>query len=90
MSDWQSGSGRYYCNDITDFKNNSQYWWAAAQVLGLTPADFVKFLVENYKPDHISFNNNILVYSWNKEHYNKCHSFVLYVNKIARDRQFLI
>ena len=88
-SDWQSGSGEWNCNDVKDLAGISGYWWIPARMMDMTPAEFVKWLVENYHPDKISFNGKTLLYSWSKEHYSKCHKFVLDINSIARKKNFI-
>ena len=88
--EWQSSTDEWHCNDTSDLASVRGLWWVPARLLGLAPADYVKWLIKNYQPDHISFGNNVLLYSWDKNNYAKCHSFVLYINKTARDKKFII
>lgn len=87
--EWQSPTGYWHCNDVSDLAGISGYWWVPARMLGLTPADYVKWLIKNYQPDRISFNGKTLLFSWSKEHYGKCHKFVLDINREARNRKFI-
>lgn len=89
-SEWETPTG-WFCNDIEDLAGISGLWWIPARLLNMTPADYIQWLINNYKPDKIKFTkNNVLIYSWNKEHYQKMHSFVLYINRIARQKHFLV
>ena len=88
---WQSPTGKWYCNDTSDLAGIAGLWWVPARLMELTPAAYVKWLVETYKPDHITFtDNNVLIYSWDKEHYSLMHSFVLYINRVAKNKNFLV
>jgi hypothetical protein len=88
-TEWESASG-WHCNDVSDLAGISGYWWVPARLLNMTPVDFIKWLIENYKPDHVSFNGKTLLYHWDKDHYSNMHAFVLYINKIARNKNFFI
>ena len=63
--EWEQ-NGNWYCNDTSDLCSVRAKWWAPARMLNISPAEFVKMLVEKYKPDNISYNSetNVLVYSW--------------------------
>lgn len=86
--EWQSASGNWYCNDVSDLAGVSGQWWVPARMLQIEPYEFVKLLIEKYKPDNIGFNGKTLIYSWKTENYSKMHAFVLWLNKEARNRQF--
>lgn len=88
--EWQSPTGYWHCNDVSDLAGISGCWWVPARMLGITPADFVALLVEKYQPDKISFNGKTLLYSWKRENYGKMHSFVLWINATSRKKHFLV
>ena len=97
--EWQSPTGYWHCNDVSDLAGISGYWWVPARMLGITPADFVALLVEKYQPDQISFNGKTLLYSWKKEmaiiswtqkDYSYCHKLLLNTNKLLRDKKIMI
>ena len=95
MSEWQ-GSGGWYCNDTKDLGGISGKWWIPAKLLNKTPLEYVQWLVETYKPDTIRFIQNdncqdgLLLYSWKPENYGKMHQYVLFINKEARHKNFLV
>ena len=91
VSEWQStGSGLYYCNNVKDIAHGSGNWWIPARILNLTPAAFVEFLIKEYKPDKISYNEekNFLYYAWTTP--ENCHKWKLYINKQARKVNYII
>ena len=91
MSEWIDSAGNCHCNDTSDLSGISGYWWVTARLLDMTPANFVKWLVETYQPDYVSLSKyNQLYYWWNKEHYNKAHSYLLYINRISRQKNFIV
>lgn len=89
-SEWQSPTGQWHCNDVSDLGGQAGMWWIPAYLLGKTPSEYVEWLIDNYKPDHVHFNGKTFLYSWAKENYAKCHSFILYINKCARNKNFLV
>ena len=44
--EWQSSTGYWYCNDVSDLAGISGYWWVPARMLGITHAYFLALLVE--------------------------------------------
>jgi len=90
VSEWQGGSGQWYVNDTSHIASWASKWWAPARILNISPASFVQLLIDKYKPDRISFKDNVLLYSWNPEHYNLAHSYLLWLNKEARNRNIQV
>ncbi len=88
-SEWQSPTGQYHVNDVEDLAGNAGMWWMPCRVLDMTPAEYVKWLTEEYEPDYISFNK-ILSFSWSAKNYRKAHSYLLYINRIARQKKFYV
>lgn len=91
MTEWESGAGdRWYCNDTSDLGNGSGLWYHPARMLNISPAEFVKMLVEKYQPDNISYNfeTNVLVYSWSSQ--TAMRKFKNQINKIAREKNYQI
>lgn len=85
--DWQSPSGRWYCNDVSDLAGVSGLWYTPARMMGMTPAAYVEWVIKEFKPDDIFWNGKIFFFSWSK--YIDCHRFVLRLNKEARNRGFI-
>ena len=87
-TDWTSPSGFTYCNDVSDLTSVRSLWYTPARMLGITPAEYVKLLVERFRPDILKFGNNELIYGW--KDYSKAHTFVLWINREARNRNFIV
>ena len=90
MTEWQNESGLWYCNDVSNFAGGSGNWWNAARAWGKTPADFIEFLIKEYKPDKISYcvGSNLLIYAWRNQ--NNMRIFKNATNREARKRNFQI
>lgn len=91
MSEWESGAGdRWYCGDIEDLGNNSGAWWIPARMLGMKLTDYVDMLVNTFKIDYISYNQekNVLVYSWKNQ--NDMRKYKNWINAAARKANFII
>lgn len=89
-TEWESGSGRWYCNDVTNLGTVSSQWWVPARMLGISPAKFVALLIEKYKPDYIEFSGKTLIYSWSKDNQQYCHKFVKFINETSKKMSFLV
>lgn len=88
MKEWQGASGLWYCNNVDELALGSGNWWLPSRVLGITPAELIERLVKVYNVDRIHYNKekNFLNFAWTSEHYADCHKFVLYVNRMARNK----
>ena len=87
--EWQSGSGMWYCNDTSKLDGGGAKWWMPARALDLSLTDFILLLKDTYKATVVSYNptTDYLHYYWNN--YADCHKFVLYINRICRNKNFL-
>lgn len=84
--EWQSLSGRWYCNDTTKLPK----WWVPARMLNISVEEYIILL---YKTFHARIDKYIpetdeLIFSWDNQ--KDCHNFVLYINKQAKQKNFLI
>lgn len=88
--EWQGAGGYWHCNDISDLKNGSAAWYHPARMLNISPADFVKLLIERFKPDHIKFyeDANVLTYSWKSQAAMRLYKN--FINKKAREINYFI
>lgn len=88
--EWQGGSGVWYCNDTSDLCSVRALWWAPARMMNISPAEYVKWLIENFKPDHVSYNEerDVLIYSWDKQ--SDMRAFKNRLNALARKYNYVI
>ena len=89
-TEWQGANGNWYCNDVSDLSSVRSLWWAPARMLNLSPADYVKWLVENFHPDQVLYNQerDVLIYSWKK--IADMRVFKNKINALARQYKFII
>lgn len=89
-SEWQDPNGDWHVNDTSDIAGIAGLWWVPARILGLEPASYIQWLIDNYHPDRLTWNGKLLLFSWNKEHYSVAHKYLLYINKVARNKNFKV
>lgn len=89
-TEWQTGSGKWYCNDTSCLTSVRSMWYTPARLLNLPLENFVQMLINDFEVDYITLKNKTLIYSWDEEHYALCHKFVLWINAEARKRKFII
>ena len=88
-SEWEI-AGQWYCNDISDLTSIRSKWWAPARMLNISPADYVKLIIDKFKPDSIHYfpENDVLIYSWKS--IAAMRLFKNWLNKQARERKFIV
>lgn len=90
LKEWQSPSGMWYCNCIDNLAGGSGKWYLPARILNLSPANYIKWVVTNYKPDYIYTDKEKCLFfiSWSDQ--VKMRSFKNYINKEAKKINFQI
>lgn len=89
--EFQGATGKWRCNIKTNLASNYAQWWMPARMLQITPAAYVQMLRERFGVDGvILYDSGFLDFWWEKEHYSKAHSFVLFINREARNRGFCL
>ena len=90
LTGWQGGSGRWYCNDITDLTNLSAKWWVPARMLNISLTDFIIMLkdtfnatIGKYYPD-----TDVLTFYWDKQ--VDMNKFILYINRESKKKNFMV
>lgn len=89
-SEWQSGSGRWFVNDISDLTSVRSMWWIPARLLEISLDNFILMLKNDFKVDYLTFNGKTLIYSWAEKNYSNAHKFLLFINRKAREKNFII
>ena len=86
---WQGGSGRWYCSDIEDLSHNSGKWWVPCRILCISPADYVRLLIEEFKITNINYNEekDFLFFNWEKE--ADCRRYKNWINQMARKANYI-
>lgn len=88
--EWQGLSGDWYCNDTTDLNGIGSLWNTPAIMLGISAYDFVKLLLEKFKPTKVVYDKewNVLVYSWKSQ--ADMRKYKNWINAEARKRNFYV
>ena len=88
--EWQSPSGKWYCNDTTELAGMASKWWVPARILGISLTDYVLLLKNKYNATIVKYNleKDILIFYWDKQ--VDCHKYVLAINAAARKKVFTI
>ena len=87
---WQGGSNLWYVNDVKDLAGISGKWWVPCRIIGISPADYTRLLIEEFKVSKISFNEekNFLYFAWEKE--ADARRYKNWINQMARKANFRI
>ena len=90
MTEWQSGTGKWLCGDVSALAAGSNLWWYVPRLLNISCTDYILLLKEKYNVTdfHFSIEKNVLIFSFNT--LSDCRKFKNYINKIAKERNFII
>ena len=90
VSEWQGGSGYWYCNNIQNLAGPTAKWWAAARLLNISLTDYILLLKNDFNATIGKYNRDTdyLAISW--KNYSDCHRYVLFINKKAREKNFMV
>lgn len=90
ISEWQGGSGKWYCNDVTDLAGVSGKWWVPARMLGIPLTDYILLLKDQFNATIVEYYEptDILIFHWEKQ--TDCHKYVLWINAQARKINYMI
>ena len=88
MQEWES-NGKWLCGDVSALAADSNDWTYPAQILNLSPIDYVKLLINTYNAKvHYTASANVLIFHFSS--LADCRRFKNYINKKARERNFVI
>ena len=89
-AEWQGSSGAWYVNDLNNTNPTSKKWWIPPIILQLSPVDYVKMLKEKFKAKDFLYKKetNVLIFSFNS--IEDARKYKNYINRIARERQFIL
>lgn len=90
VSEWQSPTGKWHCNDVEDLGNGSGYWWIPCRILGIKPTDFILLLKETFNASDFTYSekSNVLLYSWEKQ--SDMRRYKNWINEMARKANAII
>lgn len=89
MTEWYDSTvGTWHCNDVS---HGYQYavWWVVPRLLNISPANYVKLLIEDYHAEVTYFKDeDVLIFQWRNQ--SDMRRFKNTINRIAREKQFYI
>lgn len=83
-------NGVWHVNDVQDLAGISGYWWVPMRMLELSPIEYVTLLKEKFNASNFIYTAkyDTLIFSFKKESDGR--KFKNYINKIARDKNFIV
>lgn len=90
MKVWTSASGSSYAAVVDKFQSNIANWLIPARALGKPADEYVKWVIENYKPDNVfgREDGTFICFSWKKEFMAR--KYCNEVNALIRKSKFTI
>lgn len=88
--EWQGTSGRWYVNDVIDLTSLASKWWAPVRLLKLSPVDYVLMLKNNFNASGFRYKKetNVLIFSFSSQ--EDARKYKNFINKKARESNFVI
>ena len=93
VSEWKDPTGKWWVADTSDLANDSAAWYHIARLLCDSIEDFIVLLkdknaiINKWDPNGNN-GKSLLTFYWTN--YNDAHQFLLYVNRIARNKGWTI
>ena len=90
MSEWQGATGYWYCNNVDNLGAGSGVWYLPARMMGLTPANYLKWIINEFHPDKVyaSEDGGFVGFCWASQ--SNMRAFKNKINQIARQTRFMI
>lgn len=87
--EWQSGSGRWYVNDVSEPSAVSSCWWTPVRILKITPAEYAKMLVQTFHAVDVKYIEefNMLIFSFLTQ--EEARKYKNYINAKARRANYI-
>lgn len=89
LTEWQGSSGKWYCADKDNLTAQYPQWMVAVRMLGISPADYAKMLIEDYNAT-VTYceSKNFFSVSWTKQ--VDMRKFKNFINARARQLNYMI
>ena len=89
-TEWQGASGIWYCEHTDSFPKDVQKWVVPARILGVSVDEFLKLLIEKFKPDQISYRKDGSFVSWGWSKQSEMRKFKNWINAESRRKNYQI
>ena len=89
LEEWES-NGRWHCGDVSALAAGSNNWWNIPTLLNISYTDYIYLLKDKFHATnfHYKAKYNVLLFSFSS--LADCRKFKNYINKIAREKKFVI
>jgi hypothetical protein len=91
LEEWQDTTTKtWHCGCMSDLSHGSNYWWHPARILGISPAEYIQWMIDNYKPDKICYTSdkNVIWFEWISQ--NRMREYKNKMNALARKVNYQI
>ena len=89
-SESEDASGNWHCNDLEELGKGSSIWHLPSRMLKKSPAEYLKWVIENYKPDTVKYSDDYSVVFWTWKSQTQMRKFKNAMNALARKNNFMI
>lgn len=88
-TEWQSPTGKWYCNNVDDLAGIGSKWWIPARILNISLEEYVLLLINTFKVDTIKYleDGDVLIFSWNSQ--SAMRKYKNWINKKAKEINFI-
>lgn len=87
-SEWED-LGRWYVNDVTDSGVGGK-WWTPMRLLGLSPQEYIYLLKDTFHASHFYYKAQFNVLQFSFDTITDARKFKNYINKKAREKNFIV
>lgn len=89
-TEWETIGMGWHANCVDNLAGGSSLWYHPARILGISPAEFIEWIIKNYKPDYINYSEdaNLLIFTWKSQ--AQMRKYKNYINAQARKVNYQI
>ena len=87
MTTWESVSGRWFVNDVTNLSGRSAKWYTPMRILSLSVEEYINLLINSFGAKGLQYypSTDFLTFYFDTE--KEAKSFCSYINKIAKQKR---
>ena len=90
LQEWKDAVGYWRCEHTESYPKDVVKWVVPARLMGISPAEFLQWLIDNYKPDTIHHNEDSSLVFWGWKSITQMRKYKNYINKLSREQNFQI
>jgi hypothetical protein len=86
--EWQDEVGNWHCGDTSHLARNSNAWYHGARILGIPPADFLKKIIKEFKPNNVYYSSDFSFVGWSWKSQSQMRKYKNWINAAARAAKY--